>query len=153
MRSFLRGFVYAANGIRVAIKEERNIRFHLCAAAYVYLFSLFYPFGTVEYTLLTLLIAAVIGTEMVNSAIERAVGPPVRGNNNKYTAHAKDMAAGAVLVWAVAAVVCAVFLFWQPAVFHNIYLFFYARPWLLVLLVLSFAGSYWFVFHFGKNKE
>ena len=31
---FARGFVYAWNGIRAAVKEERNFRFHLCAAFY-----------------------------------------------------------------------------------------------------------------------
>ena len=31
---FARGFVYAYNGIRAAVQEERNFRFHLCAAFY-----------------------------------------------------------------------------------------------------------------------
>ena len=33
---FARGFVYAYNGIRAAIREERNFRFHLCAALYAF---------------------------------------------------------------------------------------------------------------------
>ena len=33
---FGRGFVYAWNGICAAVREERNFRFHLCAAVYVF---------------------------------------------------------------------------------------------------------------------
>lgn len=33
---FARGFVYAYNGIRAAVQEERNFRFHLCAAFYAF---------------------------------------------------------------------------------------------------------------------
>ena len=48
---FVDSFLYAAQGIRTAVREERNMRFHLCAAFYVYLFSLFYGlsrYGRVE---------------------------------------------------------------------------------------------------------
>ena len=37
LKRFGRGFIYAYNGIRLAIQEERNVRFHLCAAVYAYL--------------------------------------------------------------------------------------------------------------------
>lgn len=43
MRRFFAGFGYAAQGFWAAVKEERNLRFHLCAGAYVLLASLFYP--------------------------------------------------------------------------------------------------------------
>lgn len=33
---FARGFVYAYNGIRAAIREEQHFRFHLCAALYAF---------------------------------------------------------------------------------------------------------------------
>lgn len=38
---FVDSFLYAAQGIRTAVREERNMRFHLCAAFYVYLFRCF----------------------------------------------------------------------------------------------------------------
>lgn len=151
MRAFLQGFVYAANGIWVAVKEERNLRFHLCAAAYVYLFSLFYPFGKIEYALLTLIVGAVIGMELLNSSIERAVGPPDPAKLKQRHAHAKDMAAGAVLALAITAVLCGVFLFWEPAVFYTIFLFFTSHLWLLALLLASFGVSYWFIARFGSS--
>ncbi len=39
---FFSSFRYAASGIAAALREERNMRFHLCTALYVALFSLFY---------------------------------------------------------------------------------------------------------------
>ena len=57
---FVDSFLYAAQGIRTAVREERNMRFHLCAAFYVYLFSLFYGFGKTEYILITLMVCGVL---------------------------------------------------------------------------------------------
>ena len=89
---FVDSFLYAAQGIRTAVREERNMRFHLCAAFYVYLFSLFYGFGKTEYILITLMVCGVLALELVNSAIERAVDKP--DTTHWWTAGAaKDMAA------------------------------------------------------------
>ena len=41
MRRFFAGFGYAAQGFWAAVKEERNLRFHLCAGAYVLAASLY----------------------------------------------------------------------------------------------------------------
>ena len=65
---FVDSFLYAAQGIRTAVREERNMRFHLCAAFYVYLFSLFYGFGKTEYILITLMVCGVLALELVNSS-------------------------------------------------------------------------------------
>ena len=99
MRRFLRGFRYAWAGIVAAVRTERNFRFHLCAAAYVLWFSQYYTFTRVEYALLALCIGGVMALELVNSAHWRAAGS------------AKDMAAGAVLVFSTAAVVVGLCLF------------------------------------------
>lgn len=151
IRNFLRSFVYAANGIRVAIKEEKNLRFHLCTTVYVFIFSCFYPFGKVEYALLTVLVAGVMALELVNSALERAVSRP---SPERYvTAGAvKDMAAGAVFIFSCAAAVCGILLFWDTAVFARIFDFFSSHIILLVLLLLSFVASGWFVLGFGPQK-
>lgn len=76
---FVDSFLYAAQGIRTAVREERNMRFHLCAAFYVYLFSLFYGFGKTEYILITLMVCGVLALELVNSSLERTVEAPRAG--------------------------------------------------------------------------
>ena len=73
---FARGFVYAYNGIRAAIREERNFRFHLCAALYAFVAAFWAELDPVETALIALCVAAVLALELVNSAIERAVDKP-----------------------------------------------------------------------------
>ena len=143
--SFFNGFRYAFSGIRRAIKEERNLRFHLCAAFYVYLFSLFYDFGKIEYAFITILVGGVFALELVNSSIERTAANP---EPFRYmTAGAvKDMAAGAVLVFCIAALVCGILLFWDLAVFSRIFTFFAQNLLALAGLVLMLISSYMFIF-------
>lgn len=152
MRAFLRGFGCAGRGFLTAVKSECNLRFHLCAAVYVYLLSLFYGFSRAEYALLTVIVGGVIALELVNTAIERIVNRLSPGWD-KTAGAIKDIAAGAVLVFSVAAAVCGFMLFWRAEVFAAIGAFFMARWWLLVLLAASLAGSGWFVFGFGRERK
>ena len=139
---FVDSFLYAAQGIRTAVREERNMRFHLCAAFYVYLFSLFYGFGKTEYILITL--------ELVNSSLERTVERPAP-DRYMTAGVVKDMAAGAVLVFSIGCAVCGAVLFWDIAAFRRMFAFFAARPLLAVLLAASLAVAWQFIF--GKRKE
>ena len=136
---FVDSFLYAAQGIRTAVREERNMRFHLCAAFYVYLFSLFYGFGKTEYILITLMVCGVLALELVNSSLERTVERPAP-DRYMTAGVVKDMAAGAVLVFSVGC-----------AVFRRMFAFFAARPLLAVLLAASLAVAWQFIF--GKRKE
>ena len=76
IKRFGRGFVYAWNGIRAAVQEERNFRFHLCAACYVVVACFLAQLSAVEWALISLCITAVLGMELMNSAVERAVDKP-----------------------------------------------------------------------------
>ena len=145
MQQFLNSFRYAFSGLVAAVRAERNLRFHLCIAFYVYLFSFFYPFAVAEYCIITLLVGGVLALELVNSALERTVSRP---SPEKYreAGIVKDMAAAAVLVFSMAAAVCGVLLFWQPPIFAQIVSWFLAHPLWLLPLALSLAGSGWFVF-------
>ena len=139
---FVDSFLYAAQGIRTAVREERNMRFHLCAAFYVYLFSLFYGFGKTEYILITLMVCGVLALELVNSSLERTVERP---------APDRYMTAGVVLVFSIGCAVCGAVLFWDVAAFRRMFAFFAARPLLAVLLAASLAVAWQFIF--GKRKE
>lgn len=153
---FFSSFRYAANGIITALKQERNLRFHLCTGFYVILFSLFYEFTKAEYCVLVLAICGVMAMELVNSALERTVSNPEPAR--WLTAGVvKDMAAGAVLVFSIGAAVCGVILFWQPSTLIKIGEWFFSRPLMLLLLVASFVVSWVFIFHpkwlFGRIKQ
>lgn len=151
MRSFLRGFVYAFNGIYAAVKQERNFRFHLCAAVYIYALSAFYPFDKTQYVLITILIAGVLALELVNSALERTVSRP---SPKRYVTAGvvKDMAAGAVLVFSIGAAACGFILFWDIERFVYIANWFIDKPVAFILLVASLVASWWFIFMFGRPR-
>ena len=147
---FARGFVYAYNGIRAAIQEERNFRFHLCAAFYAFVAACWAEMPAVEVALIALCVAAVLALELVNSAIERAVDKP--DTTHWWTAGAaKDMAAGAVLVMAIGTVIVAMCLF-MPRL-GILWANFTLRPtrplWLLLTLILFYK----FIFRSSNSTE
>ena len=149
---FTDSFRYAAQGFLTAVCEERNLRFHLCAAVYVYVFSLFYRFSRAEYILITLMVCGVIALELVNSSIERTVERPAP--DRYLTAGAvKDMAAAAVLVFSIGCAVCGVMLFWDPPVLRRIWRFALENPAADLLFAASVFGAYRFVFHFKKGER
>lgn len=152
MKAFLKGFVYAGQGFWAAVQKERNLRFHLCAAVYVLLLSLFYPFGRIEYALLFLCIGGVIAMELVNSAIERAVDCPDPAHW-RAAGQSKDMAAGAVLVFSIASAAVGIALFFQPAVLVQIPAWFLCHPLCLVLLLASLPLAIRFIFGKQNNKK
>lgn len=151
MPRFIRGFGYALRGITAAVREERNLRVHICAAVYVLVFSLFYAFSPLEYTALALIVTGMMALELMNSAIERIVdglspGPKALAGT------VKDMAAGAVLVFTLGAVICGLILFWDVAVFRRILAFFAARPLCIALLAASLCLAAWWVFGWGRRR-
>ena len=132
---FARGFVYAYNGIRAAIREERNFRFHLCAALYAFVAAYWAQLPAVETALIALCVAAVLALELVNSAIERAVDKP--DTSHWWTAGAaKDMA------------VC---LFWPRL--DILWAAFTARPTRPLWLLLTLIVFYKFIFRSSNSTE
>lgn len=152
IKSFFAGFSYAIKGIRTAIQTERNMRVHVCVASYVLFFSLFYPFGAIEYALLFLCIGGVIALELVNTAIEQAVKQPDPAHW-RAAGIAKDVAAGAVLVYSIAAVAIGVALFWQPLVLMQMIRWFSKHSIACILLAVSLFLSIHFIFNTKRKGK
>lgn len=133
---FLRGFRYAFQGIVYCIKNERNMRVHTAVALYALLFSPFFALTASQYAILFVTFAMVIAAEMFNTASER-----LADLSSSHYSHlvriAKDVAAGGVLVCALFAIAVGICLFWQPAAFVRMWIYFTDKPYMAVLLVLS----------------
>ena len=144
-------FVYAFRGIAFCVRNERNMRIHVCAAVYAFVFALiFYDFTKSELALLSLTCALVISLETVNTAIEKLTDK-ASPEFSKSAKVVKDAAAGAVLVSAVAAVTVGVTLFWSPAKFREIADYFSVNVFALAALALSLILTCIFVFSGGKE--
>ncbi len=150
---FAKGFKFAFSGIIHCIKNERNMRFHLCAAFYVLIFMRFYDLSKAEKALVYIVIAAVISLEALNTAVE-AIVDLVSPEHKRLAGIAKDCAAGAVLAAAVGAAAVGVALFWDVEVFRNIGKYFAENIIMLILLIVSVIA--WFCVIFipqGKGKD
>lgn len=150
IKRFGRGFVYAWNGIRAAVQEERNFRFHLCAACYVIALCALARLSAVEWALIALCIVAVLGMELMNSAVERAVDKP--DTTHWWSAGAaKDMAAGAVLVVVLGALVvggCLLVPRWDT-IRQNLLQY----PIVGVLGAVALVPAYFFIFRYHSTGQ
>jgi diacylglycerol kinase len=107
----LAAFGYAFQGIWHLFRTQRNAQIHLLAAACAVALGAALRIARWEWLALVLTIALVLAAEAVNTAVEAAVDLAT-SSRHPLAKVAKDAAAGAVLICAVAAVVvgCIVFL-------------------------------------------
>ena len=109
VRKFFRSFRFAVEGIRAALREQ-NLKFHFVSAIIVVIAGIATGLSAVEWSIIILIITAVIGAELFNTAIERVVdlaSPEI----HPLAKQAKDVAAGAVLVFALASVIIGLLIF------------------------------------------
>ncbi len=106
----MRKFVWAFRGLWQVIEEEPNMRFHLLAAGLALGLGWLLGLNPIEWGLLTFTIFLVWIAEVFNSAIERVVDL-LTSQYHPLAEQAKNMAAGAVLLSAIAAVVLGLIIF------------------------------------------
>ena len=103
-------FGYAFRGIGYCIAHERNMKIHCFAAAMVVLFGILLKISTHEWQVCLILFALVMGLEMVNTAVESVVDL-VTEERKPLARIAKDAAAGAVLIVAIASAIIGLNIF------------------------------------------
>lgn len=109
LRKYLRSFGYAFEGIITASKEQ-NLKSHIVSAIIVILASYLTGLSRMEWYIVLLLIALMFALEMMNTAIERVVdlaSPEI----HPLAKQAKDIAAGAVLVFALFSAIIGLLIF------------------------------------------
>jgi diacylglycerol kinase len=111
MRAFFKSFLYAWNGIVMALREQRNLRIHFAATVLVILAGLYFSVTATEWCILLLCIALVISIELINSSIEDLVNL-VTAEWKPQAGKIKDIAAGAVLVMAIIALIVGIIIFY-----------------------------------------
>lgn len=156
LKKLIRGFGYAFEGIISALKTECNMRVHFVCMAYMYFFLLAFDFFEITRTQFAIIFIAnglVIGGELINTAVEAAVD--MHGQAHTPLGKiAKDTAAGAVLVFAVAAVACGIAIMYQPTAFKLLFNYFATHIFALILFMISLAAAVVFIlFGFGKKEK
>lgn len=110
MSGFIRSFGHAIRGVGVVVKKERNARIHLAATVAVVIAGFLFDLSAGEFAAVIFAIALVFFAEVVNSAIEKTLDL-VEPNTNPIVRDIKDIAAGGVLVSAIAALIIGVLVF------------------------------------------
>ena len=109
-RNFIESFNAAVEGFIYVLRTERNMRFHFLAAFFFILLGVYLNFSATELLILTTMIALVLITEMVNTAIELVVDM-IKSEFHPIARIIKDVAAGAVLLSAINAIIVGYVLF------------------------------------------
>ncbi len=103
----------ALGGIFRMIKTERNFRVHLVAATMVVLLGLSVGLSQTEWLVLVLVIFSILAAETLNSGLEEVCDILKEKLELEYeeTKWARDLAAGAVLLLAMASVILGLIIF------------------------------------------
>ena len=96
--------------IRKFFDREQNLLVHIIMSVLVILFGFFLSISTVEWILILFLIAFVITSELINSAIELTVDL-YTSSFHPLAMVAKDVSAGAVVVSAFTASLVGLYIF------------------------------------------
>ncbi len=106
----LRAFLDALRGLQDVWRTQPNARFHSAAAVAVVLAGFWLGLSATEWALIALCIALVTALEAMNTAVEYWTDL-VAPHHHPLAGRAKDAAAGAVLLGAIAAAVIGVLIF------------------------------------------
>jgi len=106
----LQSFRYAFRGIGEMVRSETNARIHLLASIIAVSAGFALSIDRIEWLILTLTLAAVWSLESINTAFE-SLCDVVSPEHHPEVQRAKDVAAGAVLIAAIAALIVAGLIF------------------------------------------
>ena len=107
LKKQLRSFGYAWKGIQSCVGKEQNLSFHLIAAMAVIIAGIVLGITRTEWIMVVMCIGTVIAAD---TAIEKLVDL-VSPERHPVAGRVKDIAAGAVLICAVAAAIIGLIIF------------------------------------------
>ena len=110
LKKQLRSFGYAWKGIQSCVGKEQNLSFHLIAAMAVIIAGIVLGITRTEWIMVVMCIGTVIEAALFNTAIEKLVDL-VSPERHPVAGRVKDIAAGAVLICAVAAAIIGLIIF------------------------------------------
>ncbi|HEY9340610.1 MAG TPA: diacylglycerol kinase family protein [Hanamia sp.] len=118
---FLKSFLFALNGLRDAIRHEKNFQIQCIVALLVIIAGIFFSISAAQWIAILICIAMVLSFEIMNSAIEKLcdfVCPSINPAIKKI----KDLSAGAVLLSAIISFIvgCIIFIPKIKMLLHSV---------------------------------
>jgi diacylglycerol kinase len=102
---------HALHGIAYVLRSQHNAWIHAAATAVVTVAGLFFQLTAVEWCCIVIAATSVWTAEALNTALELLADAAIE-DLHPLVGHAKDVAAGAVLVTAVGAAIVGTIIFW-----------------------------------------
>ncbi|MDR9402017.1 MAG: diacylglycerol kinase family protein [Halothece sp. Uz-M2-17] len=112
--NLLTSFRYAWAGVHYAFITQRNFRIHLVIGTIALTLGAYLQVSGVKLAVIGITIAFVLALELLNTALESVVDLTVQQTYHELAKVAKDCAAGAVLVGALAALFVAGIILLPP---------------------------------------
>jgi diacylglycerol kinase (ATP) len=110
IRSRLRSFKFAFNGIWSFIKEEPNARIHLFGAVVAIFLGIILRITLLEWSLIAIVAGMVFVAELINTSLEK-ISDILAPEWNEKIKRAKDYSAAAVLISAIISLVVGLIIF------------------------------------------
>ncbi len=109
-KKLINSFRYAIEGFISSFKTERNMKIHILAMIIVIILGLYLKISSIEWCIIIIAIASVIGAELFNTTIETVVDM-ISPEKNPKAKLAKDISAAAVLAIAIGAAIIGIIIF------------------------------------------
>jgi diacylglycerol kinase len=110
IRSRVKSFSHAFNGIRLLIIDEPNFLIHILAVSLVIACGIILKISTTEWCMITVVSGFVLAAEAFNTSIER-LSDFIHPDRSEKIKAIKDLAAAAVLFSAIAAFIVGLLVF------------------------------------------
>lgn len=105
-----KSFAFAITGIKTALWTERNLRIHFVVSVLVILCAVFFSISKLEWLIILVVMGGIFSLELINTAIERVVDL-ITNEYHPLAKQAKDIAAGAVFIYALMTVIIGILIF------------------------------------------
>lgn len=145
-------FKYAIRGIIACVKSERNMRIHTAATFYVVLAGLITRISAGQWAAVLICCAAVMSAEMMNTSVE-GLCDCMHPDWSEKIKFVKDVAAGAVLIFAVISAIVGIMIFFSGEQLKFALEFAKNETVLAALIVLTIPAAVYYVVGRKKNVK
>ena len=110
IKRLIKSFGHALKGLKLLFLSQRNAIIHLCLMGLAVVLGVLLKISFTEWAIIVLSSGMVIAAESFNTALEK-LSDTIHPERNEGIGSAKDIAAGSVLITAIAALVVGIIIF------------------------------------------
>ena len=110
IKRLIKSFGHALKGLKLLFLSQRNAIIHLCLIGLAVILGVLLKISFTEWAIIVLSSGMVIAAESFNTALEK-LSDTIHPERNEGIGSAKDIAAGSVLITAIAALVVGIIIF------------------------------------------